>query len=373
MERLTVEPRPDWQRTVESQGLVYHTVDGFAYWNESACYTFDERDASALENAANALHSMCLEAVDWLIRENALDLVGIPVTAHAFVRASWERRDPPLYGRFDLAYDGTSPPKLLEYNADTPTALVESAVAQWYWFKDVYPELDQFNTIHERLVERWGEVAAGVSRVHAACVYGSDEDWQTITYLRDTAMQAGLEAVPLAVEDIGWNRGRNQFVDEGERPIDLIFKLYPWEWLFGEPFSASLVSAPTRWVEPPWKAILSSKAILTVLWKLFPENPYLLECDLDPLRVDHVVKPFHSREGSNIRMVRSGTVIEETSGPYTGPQVYQRLAPLHSFDGKWPVVGAWIVGDTMCGLGVREDPSRITRNTSSFVPHVYVG
>jgi glutathionylspermidine synthase len=36
-----------------------------------------------------------------------------------------------LYGRFDLAYRGDGPPKLLEYNADTPTALFEAAVVQW--------------------------------------------------------------------------------------------------------------------------------------------------------------------------------------------------------------------------------------------------
>ena len=48
-----------------------------------------------------------------------------------FIAASWKRRDASLYGRFDLRYDGQGPAKLLEYNADTPTSLFETAVFQW--------------------------------------------------------------------------------------------------------------------------------------------------------------------------------------------------------------------------------------------------
>ena len=50
-------------------------------------------------------------------------------------------------------YDGKAPPRLLEYNADTPTALLEASVAQWFWLQDCFPTADQFNSIHERLID----------------------------------------------------------------------------------------------------------------------------------------------------------------------------------------------------------------------------
>ena len=384
MRRLNSTPRKDWQKTVESQGLTYHTVDGQRYWDESAYYELNEADAGAIEDAVNALWPMCQAAMARLIDKGELNRVGIPGKHHALVAESWRKREPTLYGRFDFAYDGSGgggggAAKMLEFNADTPTSIVESAVVQWYWFKDVLPQLDQFNTLHEELVKRWGQIASTRSGpIHFSCMYEMDEDWMTINYLRDCAMQAGneanpIETVPIAVEDIGWNARRGIFVDEQEKAITTIFKLYPWEWMMDEEFAVNLSASPTTWIEPAWKSVLSSKGILPVLWEMFPNHPNLLEASLTPLACDHVVKPMRSREGCNIKVVRSGQAPVETDGPYDGELVYQRFVPLRSFDGKTPTVGGWLVGDKMCGVGIREDASVITRNTSSFVPHVYVG
>jgi glutathionylspermidine synthase len=373
VQRTPITPREGWEKTVESQGLTYHTVDGHAYWDESAYYTLREPDAAVIEKATNELWSMCVRAVDHVLEHGLLGMIGVPEAYHGFVGESWKNKEPSLYGRFDLAYDGTRPPKLLEFNADTPTALVEASVAQWYWMKDVFPNLDQFNTIHEALVRRWRAIGSATpGTAHFSCMYDMDEDWMTINYLRDTALQAGIQSVPIAVEDIGWNEGRGRFVGEKEEPIGLMFKLYPWEWLMDEEFGPKLLRAPTRWVEPAWKTILSSKAILAVLWEMFPESPYLLRASLTPIDGDCVEKPLHSREGKNVRVLRSGRPVEETEGPYDGPVVYQQFCPLRAFDGRTPTVGSWVVGEKMCGVGIREDESIITRNTSPFVPHVYV-
>lgn len=374
MERRSNTPRRQWQRIVESQGLDYHTVDGFAYWDESAYYVLDSRDADAIEDATLELSRLCNQAVETIIDAGQLEMMGIPEAHREWVAASWKKRDPTLYGRFDLAYDGRSAPKLLEFNADTPTSLVESSVAQWYWMKDCFPEHDQYNSIHEELVAAWKALRlAPVHPVYFSCVYGSDEDWMTITYLRDTAQQAGLATVPIAVEDIGWDAGRNSFVDEEGRPIHTMFKLYPWEWIFREPFSAHLSATVVRWFEPPWKSLLSNKALLPVLYEMFPDSPYLLPASFEPMAGTHVRKPVHSREGNNIRIVRNGAVIEETSGPYVGGEsVYQAYAELQPFDGRYPTVGSWLINGKCCGVGIREDRSRITRNTSSFVPHIFV-
>lgn len=90
--------------------------------------------------------------------------------------------------RFDLAYDGLQPTKLLEYNADTPTSLVEAAVAQWYWLEETHPDRDQFNSIHQRLIALWRELPPEFPKRHIDFCSADDlEDWMTITYLLDTA------------------------------------------------------------------------------------------------------------------------------------------------------------------------------------------
>src|SRR5437868_5064354 len=61
-----------------------------------------------------------------------------------------------------------------------------------------------------------------------------------------------------------------------ERPMRHVFKLYPWEWRIGEQFGPNLVRGTTTWLEAPWKMLLSNKAILVILYQLFPECPYLL-------------------------------------------------------------------------------------------------
>src|ERR1043166_3372379 len=133
MKRFNCAPRSDWQTRVESIGLTYHTLDDTTpYWNESAYYCFSAAEVDVLEAATNALHELCVQAGQRIIDENLFDRLAIPPEFQALVRSSWERDEPSIYGRFDLAYSGESPPKLLEYNADTPTALVEAAVAQWY-------------------------------------------------------------------------------------------------------------------------------------------------------------------------------------------------------------------------------------------------
>jgi len=59
MKRIRCSPRPDWQAKVEKVGLTYHTPEGQAYWDESACYQFESREIDELAKAANDLHHYC--------------------------------------------------------------------------------------------------------------------------------------------------------------------------------------------------------------------------------------------------------------------------------------------------------------------------
>jgi glutathionylspermidine synthase len=373
MERQLCSPRPDWQARVESQGLQFHTIDGVPYWDESAYYRFGSTEIDELEKATYALNDLCLKAVDHIFERNRLGEFQIPPQFHAWLRQSWDQDELTVYGRFDFCYDGRLPPKLLEYNADTPTALLEAAVVQWFWMKDTYPDADQFNSIHDKLLEFWPHIGpATQGPIHFASMRGHIEDLMTVTYLRDTAQQAGLDTVYLAVEDIGWNAARRAFVDMQERPLRTAFKLYPWEWMLREQFGPRLLEYRVRWLEPPWKVLLSNKTILTLLWELFPESPYLLPTYSEPKGDNYVRKPCQGREGANVRFVWNGETVQETDGPYgDGPFVYQEARSLPAFGGNYPVIGSWLVNGYACGIGIREDCGPITSNTSRFVPHVF--
>jgi len=191
MQRHRCHPRTDWPAKVEEVGLTYHTHDEGIYWDESACYELTADEVNALEAAANTLHPLCIEAAEAVIENAWWSRLGIPAVAVPSVLRSWERDDFSLYGRFDLSYDGITPPKLLEYNADTPTALVEASVAQWFWLQDTHPSADQFNSIHERIIEAWRRWAG--TTIHFSSIKDHPEDEMTVLYLRDTCEQAGVK------------------------------------------------------------------------------------------------------------------------------------------------------------------------------------
>lgn len=378
MRRLTIDPRPNWQRKVEKYGFVFHTQKGEPYWDESACYQFTTFEIDTLELATQTLHRMCLDLVDEVIAERMFGLFLIPPEFEEYVARSWREQEPSVYGRFDLAYDGVGPPKLLEYNADTPTALLEAAVAQWDWLKEMDERGDQFNSIHEKLIDAWKELhARDPGPVHFAALTDTDtpEDFITAEYMRDVATQAGFDTEFLDIAAIGWDRNRRVFVDHGGFPVRRLFKLYPWEWVIREEFGPHVLTAATRWIEPPWKMILSCKSILPLLYERHPDSPFLLPAWFDPpTGVSYVRKPVHAREGANIQVVIDGKLAFDTDGPYTaGPHVYQALAPIKPHDGRYPVIGSWVVNGLACGIGIREDSGLVTRNTSRFVPHQMVG
>jgi glutathionylspermidine synthase len=322
-----------------------------------------------LEEATAELHRLCLDAVDRLVQAGDLARLAVPEEFRDWVAVSWRRRDPDLYGRFDLAFDGNSPPKLLEYNADTPTALYEAAVVQWYWLEEVKPGCDQFNSLHERLIAAWAELRRrhpDTDRVHFAGVLDEPEDRLTVEYLRDVCGQGGWPTEQLDIAELGWN-GR-AFTDLAERPITALFKLYPWEWLVRESFAPHLLADPCAFIEPPWKMLLSNKAILAVLWEMFPGHPNLLPAAFrrEPVPGPAVEKPVHGREGQGVRRLAPGAAGTREAG-----RIYQAACPLPVFDGQHAVVGSWIVAGEPAGMGIREDRTPVTTNRSRFVPHYF--
>lgn len=375
MQRIRCRPRQNWVEKVEEVGFSFHSRP-IPYWREDAYYAFSEQEIALLEDVTTELHQMCLEAVDYIVEHDLFERMGVHPRYADWIAASWRRRDRGLYGRFDFCYDGHHPPKLLEYNADTPTILLESSVVQWHWLQDVCPQRDQFNMIHELLLARWEELRSEQALDDTVYFTGLDdheEDFVTVQYMRDLAIQAGCNTQFIDISAIGLNTATGRFVDEHNRPIVNLFKLYPWEWLFAEQFGPSLMQADLSCVlEPPWKALLSTKALLPLLWQLYPQHPNLLPASFDPQHIDGplVCKPLFGREGEGIVIVdqrKHGAGLPAASEPL----IYQAFSPLPCFHDHYPMIGSWVIGDTAAGIGIRESSTLITNNTSYFVPHCF--
>jgi glutathionylspermidine synthase len=374
MERIKISPRNNWQKAVENLGFGFHTTD-VPYWDESAYYRFSLTEIEQIETATNTLWELCLKAVQHVIDNKLYAKFHIPENYIPYIEKTWNEEHPSIYGRFDLCYKNGKI-KMLEFNADTPTSLYEAGIVQWFWLQDFDKSKDQFNSIHEKLIAYWKylKVYLQPGKLHFTCLKETLEDLTNTEYMRDCAIQAGLETKLVFIDDIGWDNDNNQFVDADNETIRNIFKLYPWEWLASDDFGKNILqdSNNSFWIEPSWKMILSNKAILPILWELNPTCEYLLPAYFDDNGMnDYVKKPILSREGANIEMVKHYGTIQKTDGEY-GEEgfVYQQLFELPDFDDNYPVIGSWVIGQEAAGIGIREAKNLITDNKSRFVPHL---
>jgi glutathionylspermidine synthase len=307
--------------------------------------------------------------------------LGIPEAFWDFVADTWSQQHRNLYGRMDFAYDGKGPAKLFEYNADTPTSLYETAVFQWVWLEQaiergIVPDVsDQFNSLHEALTGSFGQMGLA-GKLHVACCKGSDEDEGTVEYIADCARQAGINAKLIYIEDIGIDTD-GRFTDLQDEPITDLFKLYPWEWIMTDEFGKNVPATNTRFIEPGWKALLSNKGLLPLLWEMFEGHPNLLPAyfDGDPaasaLGGDYVRKPLFSREGANVEVFENGECTVKIDGDYGAEgHILQAYHPLPDFGGNYPMIGSWLVASQPAGIGIREDTVLVTGNNARFVPHI---
>ncbi|WP_317224441.1 glutathionylspermidine synthase family protein [Chryseobacterium sp. Y16C] len=373
MERITSGFRKNWEHKLENLGFGYHSLEGL-YWDESHYYQFSSEEINTIENATAELWQMCLEAVDYIIEKNLWYRFNIPDWFKDYIITSWEEDHPSIYGRFDFGFDGKNL-KLLEFNADTPTSLYEASVVQWYWLQEMFPYKDQFNSIHEKLVDYWKYLK---NYINPHYIYFASltniEDVTNVEYLRDCATQAGFDTEFIAIQDIGWAEDIEEFIAGDRSIMEYIFKLYPYEWILDDGFGEKLIKNGFRsqWIEPAWKLLLSSKAILPILWELYPNHPYLLESYFEPKHLkDFVKKPIYSREGANVTLFKNNIPLEQNTGVY-GKEgyIYQQLFDLPNFDGNYPIIGSWVIGQEPAGIGIRESVNLITNNQSRFIPHL---
>ncbi|KAK8049450.1 glutathionylspermidine synthase [Apiospora phragmitis] len=402
MRRIKIEKRPNATRLVQSQGLVYSyepSPPSSVMAPASKSTTPSRPRRSLLEAAGQDVFAMCCEAADYLIA------------------ASWAREPAwgSVYGRFDF----------YEFNADTPTSLVEAATIQWQWLEQTGHGRDQFNALTERLVPAWRRNLALIEQgalggcrpavVHFAASRGEPSG-------RGRHEHHAVDGDPIFMDQIGQSKHDGRFYDHKSRHLDVVFKLYPWEWMVEQPFGEAcfrdmergedvLLSSGggqytggTVWIEAPYKMVWSNKGLFAVLWQLFRDDPrskWLLttyfEAEAPASLTRYARKPLLAREGADVTLHFDGQVLDDTQTGQYGKEGYvlQELAVLPAFrddrqaglqkekekeKGKdeqdvdvpttyYPVLGLWFVDGEPAGMGIREDTRKITANGSWFIRH----
>lgn len=378
MKRLSIKPRENFKDIIESQGFIYN-MDG--YYTETAAYQFTEQEILNIERATIKLQEMSLEVVQHVIDKNLWDEMKIPKEYADLIKYSWKEDMCSFYGRMDLGYNNGQI-KLLEYNADTPTSILEAAVIQWFWLKD-YEKLnsnivyDQFNSIHEKLIEHMKickPYFLGDKVLTFACIEDGYEDFMNVKYMQDVAEQAGIRNEFLYLHEIGVSKNE-KFVREDGSQLKNIFKLYPYECMFEDEFGKYLEPNKEEcyWIEPAWKSIISNKMFCKFLYDLFPKSEYVLPCSYGkPITENYVKKPIFSREGANVEIFVGGNSIAKTEGSY-GQEgyIYQDYFRIPDINGNYPIIGSWLIGGEAAGMGIRESSTLITDNMSRFCPHFF--
>ncbi len=368
MERILITPREHWKSEVESLGFSFHSLKNEIYWDESCCYRFDLSEIKIIENATNEIETMCLALIDNIITHQRYHELNIPEYAWPVIETSWKNWDKTKIGRLDLGYNGIDPPKLLEYNGDTPVCLLEGSLVQKQWLDQVWPNCQQFNSIQARLVENWP--SNNISQIHVAGRTEYSEILDNMNYLAKTMELKGIKTKLVHIDQIGWN-GVN-LVDDKREVINNLYKYFPWEWMSEEFYNRALQTR-INIMEPAWKMMLSNKGMMVLLWEMFPEHPNLLPSyfDYKKLQGEFVKKPLSGRGGVKITIHNSDNVNAVFDESDHRIYMYQQILKPANFENNFPVIGSWIINGQASGIGMREDITPISNWDSRFVPHFY--
>lgn len=387
----TLKVNPIDSETLEEIGFSWHTdADGSKYVADELVQ-INEAEAEAYYTAANTLYDMYAEAAEYVIENDLFFELGIPFNLVELIKKSWENDVHwHLYGRFDLAggIDG-KPIKLIEFNADTPTGLFETAVVQWAILKaNGMDEEKQFNTVYESISEnfkrlitlfedtqRFEELYQGW-RILFSSVEGNDEEEVTTKLLKRMAEDAGFVTGFSFLQDVKFDE--ESLCDKENQEYEYWFKLFPWEDIAIEEGELALLlnkiieNQAAIVLNPAYTLLFQSKAMMKILCDLFPDSPYLLQTSYEPLQNRaYVEKKVFGREGANTKFVNAdGSIAAQTEGEYGHyKSVYQEAVDFpQDAQGNYYQAGVFFAYEA-CGLGYRRG-GKILDNMSKFVGHM---
>jgi len=379
-------------KSLEELGFTWHTdSDGSKYVSDELLHVRDD-EAEAYYEATNTVYDMYVEAAEFVIENDLFFELGIPFNLIDSIKKSWENDVHwHIYGRFDFSggIDG-APIKLIEFNADTPTGLFETAILQWALLKhNGMDEARQFNNIYQaiannfrRLITLFDDTDVFDERYDGwkilfSSVEGNDEEEITTKLLRQMATDAGFVTGFEFLQDVRFDE--EGIHDTKENPYEYWFKLYPWEDIgTDEPELAVTINEIMNnqqaiILNPAYTLLFQSKGMLKILSDLFPDSPYLLKTSFEPLESAYVEKRVFGREGANTKIVdANGNVTSQRDGPYENYKaVYQEYTEfMKDTHGESYQAGVFFAYEA-CGLGFRRG-GKIMDNMSKFVGHVLV-
>ena len=382
--------RPLNAQELESMGLQWHTDLDSTPYIEPEMVEVSQAECEAFYDAGNEFYEMFCEAGEYVIKNNLFFELDIPVSLIPMIKQSWEDEVHwHLYGRFDFAggIDG-KPIKLLEFNADTPTMLYESAVIQWAMLKANHlDENAQFNNIYQALadnfkrmitlgddISRFDEMYEGW-KILFSSVSGNAEEERTTLYLKEIAQSVGFETEFAYIQDISFSETQGVFYNDEN--YEFLFKLLPWESIaIDEPELAMLMrgiidNKAGIFLNPAYTILFQSKRMLKILWDLFPNHPLLLRASFEPLpNTQQVQKVSFGREGANVSILNpQGVALAQNNGSYENfKSVYQEFYELNTHNGMYYQPNVFFAYES-CGLGFRKG-GLILDNYSKFVSHI---
>lgn len=380
--------KPLTNSMLEELGLEWHTDLDNSDYITNEVVEITQAEADAFYNAGNELYEMFIEAGEYVIKNNLFFDLDIPPTLIDTIKQSWDNEVHwHIYGRFDFAggLDG-KPIKLLEFNADTPTLLYESALIQWALLKhNSLDEEMQFNNIFNAISDNFKRMITlgdDVSRfdtmyegwgVLFSSIRGNIEEERTTKFLMECAKEAGFVSEFCYIDEINFNE--DEGVSFNGSKYEFLFKLLPWEIIsIDEPELALIINnmmknKNTIFLNPAYTLLFQSKRMLKILWDLFPNHPLLLETSFAPLSKKQIKKVSFGREGANIEILDSSGILEQRGGEYDNyKSIYQEFYELNSYNGLYYQPNVFFAYES-CGLGFRRGGD-ILDNYAKFVSHI---
>jgi glutathionylspermidine synthase len=384
-----VKPLDD--ATLEELGFAWHTdSDGSKYISDELV-TISSQQAEDYYEAVNEIYDMYVQAAEHVISNDLYFELGIPFNLVDAIKKSWENDVHwHLYGRFDLAggIDG-KPIKLIEFNADTPTGLFETALLQWAILKhNNMNDQMQFNNVYEAISENFKRLITLFNdtevfeerydgwKILFSSMQGNAEEETTTRLLQQMATDAGFNTGFEFLQNTHFDE--NGIFDANENSYEYWFKLYPWEDIaIDEPELATILTNIMQnqkaiILNPAYTLLFQSKGMMKILCDLFPDSPYLLKTSFEPLQgIKQVEKTVFGREGANTKIIdANGSTLEQNDGPYANfKKIYQEYVefPKDAHGDKYQA-GVFFAYEA-CGLSYRKG-SEIMDNMSKFVGHV---
>ncbi|MDU3049108.1 MAG: bifunctional glutathionylspermidine amidase/synthetase [Escherichia coli] len=331
-------------------------------------YTITESAEQELIKATNELHLMYLHATDKVLKDdNLLALFDIPKILWPRLRLSWQRRRHHMItGRMDFCMDERGL-KVYEYNADSASCHTEAGLILERWAEQGYKG-NGFNPAEGLINELAGAWKHSRARPFVHIMQDKDiEENYHAQFMEQALHQAGFETRILrGLDELGWDAA-GQLIDGEGRLVNCVWKTWAWETAFDQIREVS-----------DREFAAGNKAILPILWSLFPHHRYLLDTDFtvndELVKTGYAVKPIAGRCGSNIDLVsHHEEVLDKTSGKFAEQKnIYQQLWCLPKADGKYIQVCTFTVGGNYGGTCLRGDESLVIKKESDIEPLIVV-